>query len=295
VGFGRACEVAVESLSTEPERLARLRDRLWEGLSRVGGVHLNGGNAPRAPGFLNVSFEGVEGESLVTGLMGLAVSTGSACNSASGDASYVLRALGRDTQLAQSSLRFSVGRFTTVADIDFALVEVRREIERLRALSPASESAASAEGAQIPARAQMSEGVQAPRAWEATAQPPQGRIPAVTPSEAQARSGTKTEAATATLTGEAGGPGQETWVRFHLTVEKGIVKAARFKAYGCPHTVEVASWLTRQLPGRTRQDGAPGTPADWAATLAVPVEKLGRLLVIEDALHACLGRWPRGA
>ena len=238
VGFGMACELAIQGLSTEQQRLARLLERLWDGLADLGGVHLNGAEAPRGPAILNVSFEGVEGESLVTGLSGLAVSTGSACNSASGDPSYVLRALGRDTQLAQSSLRFSVGRFSTEADIDYAAGAVRREVTRLRALSPASEVAG--------------EGV----------------------------------------VGEAGGPGQETWVRFHLTVANGIVKAARFKAYGCPHTLGVADWLTRRLPGRARGEGPPGTPAEWAQELLVPVEKLGRLLVIEDALRACFARWP---
>jgi hypothetical protein len=93
------------------------------------------------------------------------------------------------------------------------------------------------------------------------------------------------------LTGEAGGPGRETWVRFHLTVEDGIVKAARFKASGCPHTLAVVEWLIGQLPGRTRADGPPGNPASWAETLSVPVEKLGRLLVVEDALLACFARW----
>ena len=120
----------------EKSRLTGLRDRLWAGLADLGGTYLNGAESPRAPSILNVSFEGIEGESLVTGLAGLAVSTGSACNSASGDPSYVLRALGRDTQLAQSSLRFSVGRFTTPQDIDFAVQAVRREVTRLRALSP---------------------------------------------------------------------------------------------------------------------------------------------------------------
>jgi NifU-like protein involved in Fe-S cluster formation len=94
-----------------------------------------------------------------------------------------------------------------------------------------------------------------------------------------------------TLTGEAGGPHQETWVRFHLTVANGIVKAARFKAYGCPHTLLVADWLTRRLPGRARAEGPSGTPAEWAEELQVPVEKLGRLLVVEDALRACFSRW----
>ena len=251
VGFGVACELAAGGLGAEQQRLSGLLERLWNGLADLGGVHLNGAEAPRGPTILNVSFEGVEGESLVTGLPGLAVSTGSACNSASGDPSYVLRALGRDTQLAQSSLRFSVGRFSTEADVDYAVGAVRREVARLRALSPASEAVVSA-GAPV------------------------------TPAGGETR----------VLTGEAGGPHQETWVRFHLTVANGIVKAARFKAYGCPHTLGVADWLTRRLEGRRRVEGPPGTPAEWAAELRVPVEKLGRLLVIEDALRACFARWP---
>jgi cysteine desulfurase len=237
VGLGAACELATRKVASDQERLTALRERLWEGLSSLGGVHLNGREAPRAPVILNVSFEGVEGESLVTSLKGLAVSTGSACNSASAEPSYVLRALGRDTQLAQSSLRFSLGRFTTIEDVDFAAEAVRREILRLRELSPASETGEIRGNERI---------------------------------------------------GEAGGPGQETWVRFHLTFEAGTVKAARFKAYGCPHTLAVMEWLVGQLPGRTRDQGVPGDPSGWARELSIPVEKLGRLLVIEDALRAAL-------
>jgi cysteine desulfurase len=248
VGLGVACEMAANLVGEEQPRLTALRERLWNGLEGLGGTHLNGAGAARIPGILNVSFEGVEGESLVTGLTDLAVSTGSACNSASAEPSYVLRALGRDTQLAQSSLRLTVGRYTKVADVDFAIEAVKREVTRLRALSPASEDAGDAA---------MTDAV--------------------------------------TLTGEAGGPSQETWVRFHLTAGSGIVKAARFKAYGCPHTLAVVDWLTRRLPGRSRDDGPPGTPALWAEELSVPVERLGRLLVVEDALLACFARWPRSA
>ncbi|MDB6090523.1 MAG: IscS subfamily cysteine desulfurase [Gammaproteobacteria bacterium] len=264
VGFGLACEIAGERLDADQARLMGLRDRLWNGLAALGGTHLNGEGAPRVPGILNVSFEGVEGESLVTGLPGLAVATGSACNSASGEPSYVLRALGRDTQLAQSSLRFSVGRFTTESDVDFALEAVRDAVARLRAMSPAGLDA-----------------------WGAGALGVGG-------SSAATGAAGASEGPTL-IKGEAGGPGQEAWVRFHLAVDGGIVKDARFQAYGCPHTMQVASWLTRQLPGRTREQGIPGTPAGWAEALSVPVEKLGRLLVVEDALQACLGRWPRGA
>src|SRR6185436_1598567 len=94
VGFGLACEIGAWAVAKEPARLAALRDRLWQALQKLDGVHLNGAAAPRIPEILNVSFEGVEGESLVTGLSSLALTTGSACNSASGEPSYVLRALG---------------------------------------------------------------------------------------------------------------------------------------------------------------------------------------------------------
>ncbi len=249
VGLGAACELAGRQVESDQQRLTDLRERLWAGLGSLDGVHLNAAGASRVPGILNVSFEGIEGESLVMALADLALSTGSACNSASAEPSYVLRSLGRDTQLAQSSLRFTVGRFTTVADVDFAVESVRREVTRLRALSPASEGPAS-EGKSVP----------------------EGGL---------------------SVTGEAGGPGQEAWVRFHLTVAGDIVKAARFKAYGCPHTLKVAEWLVGQLPGWRRDQGLPGNPGGWARTLGVPTEKLGRLLTVEDALTACFARWPK--
>jgi hypothetical protein len=92
--------------------------------------------------------------------------------------------------------------------------------------------------------------------------------------------------------GEGGGQGQEAWVRFRLEIHGGVVKSALFKAYGCPHTLAVAAWVAERLRGRSHADLAPGTPAEWAATLAVPVEKLGRLLVVEDALADCARHWP---
>jgi cysteine desulfurase len=266
--------MAARLVGEEQPRLTALRERLWNGLEGLGGTHLNGAGSARIPGILNVSFEGVEGESLVTGLIDLAVSTGSACNSASAEPSYVLRALGRDTQLAQSSLRITVGRYTKVTDVDFAIEAVKREVTRLRTLSPASEDAMNQDG---PLAAD------APRANGAQLLADGSTSPG----------GAATTDAV-TLTGEAGGPSQETWVRFHLTAGSGIVKAARFKAYGCPHTLAVVDWLTRRLPGRTRDDGPPGTPALWAEELSVPVERLGRLLVVEDALLACFARWPGG-
>jgi cysteine desulfurase len=137
VGMGVAYEIAARDMESDAERLTALRLRLWAGIERLGDVHLNGHPEKRVAGLLNVSFEGVEGESLLYSLPGLAVSTGSACTSASHEASYVLRALGRSDQLAQSSLRFSLGRFSTESDVDYAISALTEAVKRLRGLAPA--------------------------------------------------------------------------------------------------------------------------------------------------------------
>jgi cysteine desulfurase len=136
VGMGVAFEVASASRAVERERVAALGERLWRRLQDVGGVLLNGARAQRVPHMLNVSFEGVEGESLLAAVQPhLAISTGSACTSATQEPSYVLRALGRDDRLAESSLRFSLGRFTTEAEIDAAASVVARAVARLRRIA----------------------------------------------------------------------------------------------------------------------------------------------------------------
>ena len=137
VGMGAAYEIAARDWAEEAKRLTALRRRLWAGLEPLGDVLLNGHPEERVAGLLNVSFAGVEGESLLYSLPQLAVSTGSACTSASQEASYVLRALGRSDQLAQSSLRFSLGRFSTEAEVDFAVAAVTEAVRRLRGLAPA--------------------------------------------------------------------------------------------------------------------------------------------------------------
>lgn len=99
----------------------------------------------------------------------------------------------------------------------------------------------------------------------------------------------------AVVSGEAGREATGTRVRFHLRLAGPVVAEARFEAYGCPHTLAVASWLAGELAGRRREDLLPGTPADWAARFEVPAAKLGRLLVIEDALRDCVAKWPAAA
>lgn len=137
VGMGEAFMLAEHERQADVARIAALRDRLWQGIASVGEVELNGHREHRVAGLLNVSFHGVEGESLQFALREIAVSAGSACSSASDEASYVLRALGRSDQLAQSSLRFSLGRYTTGQQVETAIEAVQREVSRLRGLSPA--------------------------------------------------------------------------------------------------------------------------------------------------------------
>jgi cysteine desulfurase len=136
VGMGESFRLAKLEMKTENERIRMLRDRLWRGLSRIEEVYLNGDMARRVPHNLNVSFNYVEGESLIMAIKDLAVSSGSACTSASLEPSYVLRALGRSDELAHSSIRFSVGRFTTEEEVDFAVKLLQDKVGKLREMSP---------------------------------------------------------------------------------------------------------------------------------------------------------------
>jgi cysteine desulfurase len=136
VGMGEAFRIAREEMASENERVRKLRDRLWAGLSSMEEVFLNGDMAQRVPHNLNVSFNFVEGESLIMAVKDIAVSSGSACTSASLEPSYVLRALGRSDELAHSSIRFSIGRFTTEEEVDYAVELLKNKIGKLRDLSP---------------------------------------------------------------------------------------------------------------------------------------------------------------
>ncbi len=136
VGMGEAFWLARESMESDNARILSLRNRLWSGFQKMDAVVLNGDEKNRAVQYLNVSFNYVEGESLLMGIKGVAVSSGSACTSASLEPSYVLRAMGRSDELAHSSVRFSIGRFTTVEEIDFTIAQVTQVVTKLRAMSP---------------------------------------------------------------------------------------------------------------------------------------------------------------
>jgi cysteine desulfurase len=273
-GFAAACTL-VRQRGMDGEYLMRLRERLWEQLASLDGVELNGAGAPRTPGILSVSFEGVDGESLVAALTPLAVATGSACSSASAEPSYVLRALGRSSSVAQSTLRLSLGRYSTEADVNRAAKFIRRAICRLRSVSPSSKSAGIVENQDTIDDDTYAIGfdILTPEARRLFAHlPGAGRL----------------EPGADVVQGEGGGEAAEAWVRFYARIAGGIVRDARFQARGCPHTLAVTAWLTGRLPQQALRGLSLGKPAEWAQALAVPVEKLGRLLMVEDALLACL-------
>jgi cysteine desulfurase len=136
VGMGAAFRIAAQEMATENERVRMLRDKLWAGISTLEEVYPNGDLQKRVPHNLNVSFNFVEGESLMMALKDIAVSSGSACTSASLEPSYVLKALGHSDELAHSSIRFSIGRFTTEEEIDYAVQLIHQHVGKLRELSP---------------------------------------------------------------------------------------------------------------------------------------------------------------
>jgi cysteine desulfurase len=142
VGLGKACEISGAEMETEAARLLQLRERLHEGIfGQLDEVYLNGHPTQRLPGNLNVSFAFVEGESLLMGLKDIAVSSGSACTSATLEPSYVLKALGVGEDLAHTSIRFGLGRFNTPEEVDHVIERVVHEVRRLRDMSPLYEMA----------------------------------------------------------------------------------------------------------------------------------------------------------
>ena len=142
VGLGAACEIAGMEMPDEAQRLIQLRSQLQAGLfERLDEIYVNGHPTERLPGNLNVSFAYVEGESLLMGINDIAVSSGSACTSATLEPSYVIRALGIDDELAHSSIRFGLGRFNTLEEVDYVTDRVSREVKRLREMSPLYEMA----------------------------------------------------------------------------------------------------------------------------------------------------------
>ncbi|HSW12147.1 MAG TPA: aminotransferase class V-fold PLP-dependent enzyme [Solimonas sp.] len=263
-GFGAACELAGDSLGAESQRLAGLRDRLQQRLqAALPRTHLNGHPLLRAPQILNLGFEGVEGESLRARLPGLAVSSGSACSSATREPSYVLRALGRDDELAGSSLRFSLGRSTTEGDVDRAADVVIAAVQALRRIAgdPAGAPAAIA----LP---QHNDHGYPAAVWAAFADP--------------AHAGRELPGA---VEASAGSPAGAQRLSLMAELRDGRVARAGFRAYGCPATLAVGEWLAAWLEGR-RPEELQLSAADLRTELEINDDKSHCALLGEDAVLA---------
>lgn len=269
VGMGAACRIARLEMVDDAPRIAALRERLWQALRDLPGVLLNGDPVRRVAGILNVSIDGVEGESLLLALPDLAVSSGSACASTHAQPSYVLRALGRSDRLAQSSLRLSLGRFSTEQDVDYAATRIREEVLRLRSLQASHAGAASMVVTDDPRYE-----TEVQRRFRTLAGA--GHLPATLHR----------------FTGRAGDREQGAEVELEFAVEGARISQAAFVAFGCPHLLAAASWLTEQARGWTRSELEAWDWQDAARALEVPPAKYGRLLTLQDAVRAAAGNWP---
>ena len=266
VGMGAAFALAAQRREGDMARFASLRDRLWARLAALPRLHRNGEAGVTAPHILNVSFEGVEGESLRAMLPGLAVSSGSACSSATAEPSYVLRALGRSDALANASLRFSFGRSTTEAQVDAAAAAVIDAVLLLRDIAGEGQGAATAE--------QSLENVldYPPGIWQQFLDAAQhaGSFAPGTPDVLTLKAENRATASTLAL---------------HLQVREGRVCAARFSAFGCPVGIAVGAWLAQKAVGLSLAEARQLGAAPLRAALEIPDEKLHCALMGEDALQ----------
>jgi cysteine desulfurase len=267
VGMGAAFRLAAETMAVEVPRLASLRDQLWRQLqAALPRIHCNGAAAPRAAHILNVSFEGAEGESLRAMLGDIAVSSGSACSSATREPSFVLRALGRDDELAGSSLRFSLGCNTTAQEIEQAAARVIEAVRWLRELSPVPQ--ASARHA-TPANDGNAFGYAEP-IWQRFSAPTHA-------GELQGEG---------VLSAEAGSPAAKSQLRLQVKLGQGLVTEAAFRAYGCPTAIAVGEWLATGLVGKKPADWPQLTASKIRQALEIPDDRAHCALMGEDVVRA---------
>ena len=254
IGMGIAFEVARVSAPADRQHVMRLRDRLWSRLQALPGVLRNGHPERNSGHILNVSVASVEGESLHAALQDLAVASGSACTSLTDEPSYVLRALGRSAALARSAVRFSFGRPTTMAEIDFAADRFTAAVTALRRRSPALAPGAAAELACQPAD-------------------------------------TDPELAGTLVHGEAGSEEAGTWVVVTAGVRDGQVASLEARVYGCPATMAACDLALGLLRGGPVTALGTLETAALSHPLGIPAAKSGCLLIIQDALRNCLADW----
>jgi len=252
IGMGEAFRIAGPRLAADRHHLMGLRERLWTRLQSIPGVLRNGHPDQTTGHILNVSVEGVEGESLHAALAELAVASGAACLSLTDEPSYVLRLLGRSAALARSSVRFSFGRPTTTGEIDQAAEVFARAVTGLRRRSPVAGTWRPVPEAEQPAGALL-------------------------------------------VRGEAGSTEAGTWVVFTARIRDARAAQLEAQVYGCPHTQAACDRVVQLLSGCDRAQFNSLDPLALGASLGMPPEKYGRLLIIQDALRNCLADWDNRA
>ena len=251
VGMGEAFHLAKLEMAQENERIRALRDRFYKQVEHLEELYVNGSMTARVPHNLNLSFNYVEGESLIMALKDLAVSSGSACTSASLEPSYVLRALGRNDELAHSSIRFSFGRFTTEEEIDYAAQKVCEAVTKLRELSPLWDM--------------FKDGVDISNV---------GKFDAEDPSIG---------------TGMVGAPACGDVMRLQIKVnEQGVIEDAKFKTYGCGSAIASSSLATEWMKGKTLEEAETIKNTQLAEELALPPVKIHCSVLAEDAIKAAV-------
>jgi Fe-S cluster assembly scaffold IscU len=286
VGMGEAFRLARLEMDKDCAS-RRLHQRLLDGLKDVEQVFLNGHATQRVPHNLNMSFNFVEGESLIMGIKGLAVSSGSACTSASLEPSYVLRALGRSDELAHSSLRMTIGRFTTEEEIDYAITTIKLNVAKLRELSPLWEMFRTA------STYPPSSG---PRIENTTgAVHPLERHMAYSEKvvdhyENPRNVGSFDKGDDSVGTGMVGAPacGDVMKLQIKVNPQTGVIEDARFKTYGCGSAIASSSLVTEWVKGKTLDEAAALKNSQIAEELALPPVKIHCSILAEDAIKAAV-------
>ena len=298
VGMGEAFRIAREEMATENERIRMLRDRLLAGLSEIEEIYVNGDMEQRVPHNLNISFNFVEGESLIMAVKDVAVSSGSACTSASLEPSYVLRALGRNDELAHSSIRFTVGRFTTEQDVDYVINLLKSKIAKLRDLSPLWEM--HKDGIDIstdPVGRALSASLHDVEASDCTCTLKRIKECASWHIATRFWTTTKTRATSARSrkdddavgTGMVGAPACGDVMKLQIRVgADGIIEDAKFKTYGCGSAIASSSLVTEWVKGKTLDQALTIKNTQIAEELALPPVKIHCSILAEDAIKAAV-------
>ena len=283
VGMGEAYRIAKEEMATEMERLRGLRNRLWNGIKDIEEVYLNGDLEHGAPNILNVSFNYVEGESLIMALKDLAVSSGSAWTSASLEPSYVLRALGLNDELAHSSIRFSLGRFTTEEEIDYTIELVRKSIGRLRDLSPAVGNVQAGRGSEQHRMGSSLIGIGIRRIYNGL----QRKV--IDHYENPRNVGSFDNNDENVGSGMVGAPACGDVMKLQIKVnDEGIIEDARFKTYGCGSAIASSSLVTEWVKGKSLDEAQAIKNTDIAEELELPPVKIHCSILAEDAIKAAI-------